>query len=87
MDAFGQLPLTISAFEARLRRGEVFSIQREGEDGFSYALWFQEERFLLRQGGQLHPFREVQPAVLTLLNCMGEFSRSGAGRGENEQRG
>lgn len=83
MDKFGQSPATLAAFEARLRRGEVFAIQGQGADGFAYALWFQEGRFLLRQGGDLHPFRQIQPAMLTLLACLGEFS----GPGANDHKG
>jgi len=71
MDQFGSLPLTIEAMEVRLRRGEVFTVR--SADGLTYALWFQKDRFLLRQGGDLHPFRQVQPAIFTLLNCLGEL--------------
>ena len=85
MDEFGQFPLTLAALEARLRRGEVFSIEGRGTDEFTYALSFQDGRFLLRQGGDLHSFRQVQPAVLTLLNCLGEFSCPVVSRGEPEK--
>ena len=87
MDQFGQLPLTLTALEARLRRGEVYKIEHQGAEEFSYALWFQEGRFLLRQGGSLHPFPHIEPAILTLLDCLGEFSRPSTSQGEGEQKG
>jgi len=84
MDNFGQLPLTLAALEARLRRGEAFTIPDQGADGYTYALWFQEGRFFLRQGADLHPFHQVEPALFTLLNCLGEFSRSATSQGEGK---
>ncbi len=87
MDKFGTLPLTLASLEARLRRGQVLTIQGQETDGFDYALWFQEGRFFLRQGADLHPFHQVEPALLTLLNCLGEFSGPGAGHAKDEQNG
>ncbi len=73
MDQFGPLPVTLAALEARLRRGEVLDIEGKSADGFEYTLSFEGERFLLRQGSTVHPFHQVEPAVLTLLCCLGAF--------------
>ena len=76
MDQYGQLPLTLHALSERLQRGETFTITTKSDDGFSYALYLDEKgRIIFRQGGQEHPFRQLEVAVLTLLNCIGEFSR------------
>ena len=75
MDQFGPLPVTLASLEARLRGGEVLDIEGKSTDGFEYTLSCEGERFLLRQGSTAHPFRQVEPAVLTLLCCLGVFSR------------
>ena len=77
VDHFGLLPLTIRDFEVRLREGQSFTIEGQGSDGMSFSLWFQEDRFFLRQGKTLHPFRQVEPAVTTLLNCQGDCGKPG----------
>ena len=75
MDQYGQLPLTLHALSERLQRGEILTITRS-EDGFSYALYLDERgHVILRQGSQEQPFHQLEVAVLTLLNCLGDFSR------------
>lgn len=84
MDEYGQLPLTLALLEARLCQGQVFTIRYTGS--FDYALSLDEQgRITLRQGSQDQTFRQLEPAVLTLLNCLGEFSSSSTDRGEEAQ--
>jgi hypothetical protein len=75
MDQFGPLPVTLADLEARLREGEALTIEDKSADGFDYTLSFEGERFLLSQGGTVRPFHQVEPAVLTLLCCLGVFHR------------
>ena len=77
MDRYGPLPLTLEELSRRLERGEVFTIEGT-DDRFGYALFLDgERRVVLRQGSQDQPFKQLEVAVLTLLCCLGEFSRSG----------
>jgi hypothetical protein len=75
---FDALPLTLEAMEARLRQGQVFRIEGRGSDGCTYALWYQNGRFVLLQGSNLRKlpaFHQVELALFTLLNRLGEFDR------------
>ncbi len=75
MDRFGTLPLALEALKERLEGGQIFSVH--GNDGLSYALFLDGEgRIVFQQGDQHQPFRQLEVAVLTLLNCVGEFSSS-----------
>jgi hypothetical protein len=69
-DEFTTLPLTLEAMEVRLRRGQLFRVVTSH---YTYALWYQHERFLLLQGKTLHKIHQPEVALFTLLNCLGEF--------------
>lgn len=74
MDRSEPFPLTLAGLEERLRRGETFEVAGRGIDGLTYALWFQEGRFWLRQGKDLHAFKQLEVAVLTMLTYIGGFA-------------
>jgi len=75
VDQHGPLPLTLDELAVRLARGEILTITGSG-DTFPYMLFLDpEKRVILRQGSQEHPFHQLEVAVLTLLCCLGEFSR------------
>ena len=74
MDQYGQLPLTMNALFERLRKGQTFAVAGS-ENGLEYALYLDAgEHIILRQGSQEQVFRQLEPAVLTILNCLGDFS-------------
>jgi acyl carrier protein len=77
MDSFGKLPLTLEALFERLESGQIFTVH--GNDGLDYTLFLDKEgHIVLKQGNQDQPFRQMEIAVLTLLNCVGEFSSPSA---------
>gem|GEM_PF-3557574 len=76
MDQHGPLPLTLDELAARLARGEILTITAGSGDDFRYEIFLDpEQQVILRQGSQEHPFHQLEGAVLTLLCCLGEFSR------------
>jgi hypothetical protein len=73
MDRRETLPLTLAALYERLRQGERW--QATGSDGLLYELFLDKNEVLvLRQGGQEHVFRQLEPAVMTIFNRFGAFS-------------
>ena len=73
MDEHGPLPLNLQALEERLRAGQTYQITNHAGDGFSYQISFDADRFVLQQGASTHRFHNIGTAILTLLNCLGEF--------------
>lgn len=69
-DEFNMWPLTLEAMEMRLHQGQVFRVV---SDHYTYALWHQRGRFVLLQGKTLHNIHQLEVALFTLLNCLGEF--------------
>ena len=76
MDQYGQLPLSLQAFQARLQAGQVYRIADGATETFPYALFLDAAGlFVLQQGEQTQSFRSLEVAALALLDCLGIFSQ------------
>jgi hypothetical protein len=73
--AFGRSPKAALIASAVVKSFTVFA----GADGFPYQFYLDaDERIIVRRVDQEHPFRQLELAVMIILNCLGEFSEAGA---------